>query len=86
MQKIVIDTNVIVSAALTPGGNASKIIKSVYEGKAQAFYNNEILDEYSRVLAYERLNISTDKQKAVNRKIVYKSVNTQTRYKTSYNC
>ena len=65
MQKIVIDTNVIISAALTPGGNAGKIMKSVYEGKAQAFYSNEILDEYSRVLSYERLNISADKQKAV---------------------
>ena len=65
MQKIVIDTNVIVSAALTPGGNAGKIIKSVYGGKAQAFYNDEILDEYSRVLSYERLNISADKQKAI---------------------
>ena len=65
MHKIVIDTNVIISAALTPGGNAGKIIKSVYEGKAQAYYNDEILDEYTRVLGYERLNIPAVKQKAI---------------------
>ena len=63
MQKIVIDTNIVISAALTPNGNAARIVKSIYEGKVQAFYSPDIINEYKKVLSYERLNISHEKQK-----------------------
>jgi len=62
MHKIVIDTNIVVSAALTPNGNAARIIKSIYEGEAQAFCSTDIVNEYERVLSYKKLNISQRKQ------------------------
>lgn len=48
-QKIVIDTNIIVSA-LWNRGKACDFIIEVIRGKYQVFANREILDEYRNVL------------------------------------
>lgn len=48
-QKIVIDTNIIVSA-LWNKGKACDFITEVIRGKYQVFANREILDEYKNVL------------------------------------
>jgi putative PIN family toxin of toxin-antitoxin system len=63
MAKIVIDTNIIISAVLSPTGNPATILKllSTNEG-IKLFYSMGILDEYRRVLSYTRLNIADDKQ------------------------
>jgi len=63
MKNIVIDTNVVISAVLSPKGNPAKIITLISDAEnIQVFYSREILDEYKRVLAYERLSIPKDKQ------------------------
>ena len=51
MINIVIDTNVVISAMLTPTGTASKItsILSSTE-RINVFYSAEILSEYKKVL------------------------------------
>jgi len=68
MINIVLDTNIIVSAALSSEGNPAKIIKLVaVNDSMQIYYSHAILDEYKRVLSYERLNLSDEKQtRAVN--------------------
>ena len=68
MINIVLDTNIIVSAALSSEGNPAKIIKLVsINDNIQIYYSPAIHDEYKRVLSYERLNFSVDKQtRAVN--------------------
>lgn len=48
MIKVVIDTNIIISATLTPSGNLAKIIDMVFEDKLQIFYSLQILSEYKR--------------------------------------
>ena len=59
--KIVIDTNVFISAALSPKGTPAKIIKELAEEeRLQLFYTAEIFDEYERVLSYKRLNIAEE--------------------------
>ena len=63
MINIVIDTNVIVSAALSPNGNPAKVIALIScMEELQVFYSSAILSEYKRVLAYKRLNINTELQ------------------------
>lgn len=62
MIKIVIDTNIIISAALTPLGNPAKIIDMVFEDKLQIFYSLQILSEYKEVLSRPRLKIATQTQ------------------------
>ena len=57
MIKIVVDTNVLISSVLSSEGKPSKIMSLVSTKKVQFFYSPEILDEYKRVLAYEKLSI-----------------------------
>ena len=68
MIKIVLDTNIIISAAITPNGNPAKIIKLVSNTENMIIcYNPDIIDEYVRVLSYERLNFSAEKKiRAIN--------------------
>ena len=68
MINIVLDTNIIVSAAITSEGNPAKIIKLVsISENMQIYYSSAIIEEYKRVLSYERLNFSDAKQiRAVN--------------------
>ena len=51
---IVIDTNVIVSALLTPLGNASKILDMVISGDLTLLYDDRIITEYREVLIREK--------------------------------
>lgn len=62
MIKVVIDTNIIISAALSPHGNPAKIIDMVFEDNLQLYYSLEILAEYKDVLSRPRLNIADKTQ------------------------
>jgi hypothetical protein len=55
MTRIVIDTNILVSAILTPKGNPAKILKFILEGKLNLIISPAILEETRRVLRYPRL-------------------------------
>jgi len=55
MIRIVIDTNILVSAILTPKGNPAKILKLVLEGKLNLIISPAILEETQQVLRYPRL-------------------------------
>ena len=44
--KVVVDTNVIVSALLNPNGPPAKILSLILNGKAKLLYDNRILFEY----------------------------------------
>ena len=68
MINIVLDTNIIISAALSSKGNPAKIIRLIaVNDSMQIYYSHSILDEYKKVLSYERLNLSDEKQtRAVN--------------------
>jgi len=58
--KIVLDTNVIVSALLSPSGAPARILSLVLEGMITTVYDNKILAEYSDVLNREKLKIDKD--------------------------
>jgi len=62
MKRVVIDTNVLVSSAISSGGNPERIMNGVSDKQLQLCYSREIIDEYKRVLAYERLKISVETQ------------------------
>jgi putative PIN family toxin of toxin-antitoxin system len=53
----VIDTNVVVSGLLTPGGNAARILDAVTEGRIKLAYDARILAEYRDVLRRPKLRI-----------------------------
>ena len=55
---VVLDTNILVSAAWSPGKNASLILNAVFARKFTACYDNRILAEYDRVLHYPKFQFT----------------------------
>lgn len=51
---IVLDTNILISAAWSPGRNASNILNAVFAGKFKVCYDFRILEEYDRVFHYPK--------------------------------
>ncbi len=70
MTRIVIDTNILVSAILTPKGNPAKILKLVLEGKLNLIISLAILEETQQVLRYPRL-VKLMKKNKITRKEIY---------------
>ncbi|MDO5140789.1 MAG: putative toxin-antitoxin system toxin component, PIN family [Eubacteriales bacterium] len=62
---IVLDTNILVSAAWSPGKNAATILKAVFAGKFTACYDSRILNEYIRVLHYKKLGFTETEINAI---------------------
>ena len=63
MTNIVLDTNIIISAALSPNGNPAKILSlTANENDMQIYYAMEILEEYKEVLSRPRMNIDAKTQ------------------------
>jgi len=62
--KVVIDTNVIISAVLSPKGNPAQVLRSITDSNdVFMYYSPEIIDEYTKVLSYDRLRIDDDEKK-----------------------
>ena len=70
MIKLVVDTNVIISAALSDKGKPAQIIDMISKGKFQLYYNEQILSEYSNVLSRKKFMFTLDKQVVLLNKIV----------------
>ncbi|MCL2068174.1 MAG: putative toxin-antitoxin system toxin component, PIN family [Treponema sp.] len=56
MLKVVLDTNILVSALWTPVGNASMIINLVLSDKIIPCFDQQIINEYRAVLFRPRLS------------------------------
>lgn len=51
---VVLDTNVLVSAAWSPGRKAGDILASAVSGRFNLFYDYRIIEEYLRVMHYPK--------------------------------
>jgi len=58
--KVVLDTNVIVSALANARGSAAKVLSLVFDGKLNMLYDNKILFEYLEVLSKKEFNFNTE--------------------------
>jgi uncharacterized protein len=58
--KVVIDTNIIVSALLSPRGLSARLLNLVLEKKIIIVYDNNILFEYSDVLNREKFKLDKE--------------------------
>jgi len=70
MQKVVIDTNVVVSSNISLGGNPAVIMELFYRNRLQLFYSSGVLAEYKRVLSYPKLKFTPETQIAIINAIV----------------
>ena len=59
VDRVVIDTNVVVSALLF-GGTPGELIPLWKSGRIKPLASAEIIDEYIRVLAYPKFKLSTE--------------------------
>jgi putative PIN family toxin of toxin-antitoxin system len=57
-QTWVIDTNVLVSALLTPGGTCDRILRAAINGKIRLAWNAPMLAEYRAVLLRPKFGLS----------------------------
>jgi putative PIN family toxin of toxin-antitoxin system len=57
MRKVVLDTNIVVSAAISSYGNPAKIMDMVLDGEIKLYYCTEIKDEYVEVMSRNRMGI-----------------------------
>jgi len=57
-QTWVIDTNVLVSAALTSGGTCDQIVRAAIEGKIRLAWSATMLAEYREVLSRPKFKLS----------------------------
>jgi putative PIN family toxin of toxin-antitoxin system len=55
---IVLDTNIIVSALITPFGNASRILDMVISGDLAVLYDDRIITEYREVLVRKKFGFA----------------------------
>jgi putative PIN family toxin of toxin-antitoxin system len=63
MINVVLDTNILVSAALTPKGTIARMIDLIINtAEIQIYYSNDILAEYMRVLSKPKLKIAANVQ------------------------
>ena len=58
MGKVVLDTNVLVSALWSNKGNPYKILEHIFKNDLILYYNYEIMDEYIEVLHRDRFGFS----------------------------
>ena len=58
--RLVLDTNVLVSALLKPQGVPAAVLRSVLTGQTTLLYDNRILQEYRGVLLRPRLGIPSE--------------------------
>jgi len=61
MQKIVIDTNEFIFSILSAKSYSSEIMRMIYRESVELYVNDGILDEYERVLAYKKFNLSAER-------------------------
>jgi putative PIN family toxin of toxin-antitoxin system len=62
MNKVVLDTNIIISAFLTPTGKPAAILRLAIQGDLDLCYNTAILVEYEQVLGRSKFADSVNKK------------------------
>jgi len=69
MQKIVIDTNELIFSILSEKSYSAEIMEKVYCENVELYISEGILDEYARVLAYEKFNFTVERREQTLRDI-----------------
>jgi uncharacterized protein len=65
MIRSVLDTNILVSALLSPLGNEALVVEAVQQGNVVPCFSAEILDEYAEVLSRPKFRFSKDAIKGI---------------------
>ena len=58
MLKVVLDTNVLVSALWSKQGNPSSVVEKLFKNEIELCFTDEIIEEYDEVLRREKFGFS----------------------------
>jgi len=72
--RIVLDTNVLVSALLTPFGGPGQILELINSGKLEILLDNRIYSEYREVLSRDKFGIPPHVQDIVLERLSRKAL------------
>lgn len=72
--RVVLDTNVLVSALLIPNSTPSKILKQFRDGKWLLVISGAVLEEYGRVLRRKKFGLPLDQIESILKIIESRSV------------
>lgn len=67
--RIVVDTNVIISSVLTPGGKPDQLFQAVFDGHLQLILSHAILKETRRVFSYPKIQKLLNKTRVTTEEI-----------------
>ena len=73
--RVVLDTNVLVSAFLKPRSNPARILRLILQDDIQIIINEYILTEYFEVLARPKFHLKSDRIQTVFQVIRMKGIN-----------
>lgn len=59
--KVVLDTNILVSALINENGKPRKIVNLFYDKKITVYYSQGIIEEYKTVLSRKEFNINPNR-------------------------
>ena len=59
--KVVLDTNILVSALINEKGKPRKILNLFYDKEILVYYSDDIIEEYKEVLSRKELGINPEK-------------------------
>lgn len=59
--KVVLDTNILVSALINENGKPRKILNLFYDKEILVYYSDNIIEEYKEVLSRKELGINPEK-------------------------
>jgi len=62
MQKIVVDTNEFIFSILSAKSYSAEIMRMVFSERIKLYVSEGILDEYERVMAYPKFNLTIEKR------------------------
>jgi putative PIN family toxin of toxin-antitoxin system len=58
LPRVVLDTNILVSAMLSINGNSAKIVNMVFDNEVEVYYSGGIITEYEDVLSRPKFNFN----------------------------
>ena len=61
MRKVVLDTNILVSALWSKQGNPNQIVEKLFSDEIALYYTDEMIEEYEEVLCREKFGFSKDR-------------------------
>ena len=66
MIRVVLDTNVLVAAVISPTGPNAQVFEQIVADKLRPYVTNAVIEEYDRAFEYERLR-HLDKRRVTKR-------------------